>query len=363
MRAVLWLLLALAGCLDPAGERALRDRQIGRAAQASSQVEVEGGLAAVRALGPRRLVLWAQAPSLSARLVPGSNVGRWTVVTQNVLADATLTARAASGTVAVTLVDQPFATEKWWQLEATSEELQLALAPSDVDDTEPFRFAAFADVQEHLYEVEDLFFRMNRDPRIRFALISGDLTEHGTFEELQEFQAKMKGLNVPAFATVGNHELGAPRVWFQDLFGRASFSFAFRGVRFTLLDSGSAMVSAEVHPELSGWLELGRDRPHVVLTHLPPIDPVGVRNGSFASRSEAAQLLSMFASAGVDLTVYGHVHSYYAFSNANIPAFITGGGGAIPERFDGIGRHYLAVDVDPLRTGFEVSLVRIVDEE
>lgn len=40
----------------------------------------------------------------------------------------------------------------------------------------------------------------------------------------------------------------------------------------------------------------------------------------------------------VDLTVHGHVHSYYAFANAGIPAFITGGGGAIPERFDAIGR-------------------------
>ncbi|NPC52723.1 metallophosphoesterase, partial [Corallococcus exiguus] len=50
---------------------------------------------------------------------------------------------------------------------------------------------------------------------------------------------------------------------------------------------------------------------------------------------------------------------YYSFSNAGIPAYISGGGGAIPERFDGVGRHFLAVDVDPSAGVREVGLVRV----
>jgi Icc protein len=69
--------------------------------------------------------------------------------------------------------------------------------------------------------------------------------------------------------------------------------------------------------------------------------------------------LTLLAAGGVDLTLYGHIHSYYAFSNANIPAYISGGGGSIPERFDGIGRHYLTVDVDRERGVLATSLVRI----
>ena len=64
--------------------------------------------------------------------------------------------------------------------------------------------------------------------------------------------------------------------------------------------------------------------------HIPPVDPIGVRNGSFANRNEAAKLLTRLARGGVDLTLYGHIHSYYAFENAGIPAHISGGGGAIP---------------------------------
>ncbi|RKG95450.1 metallophosphoesterase, partial [Corallococcus carmarthensis] len=37
----------------------------------------------------------------------------------------------------------------------------------------------------------------------------------------------------------------------------------------------------------------------------------------------------------------------------------SGGGGAIPERFDGVGRHFLAVDVDPSVGVRDVGLVRV----
>ena len=96
-----------------------------------------------------------------------------------------------------------------------------------------------------------------------------------------------------------------------------------------------------------------------MFAHIPPLDPAGTRNGAFASRLEANKLLSLLASGKVDTTFYGHVHSYYAYSNAGIPAYITGGGGAIPEQLDGIGRHYLTVDVDPARQLSQVAMVRV----
>jgi 3',5'-cyclic AMP phosphodiesterase CpdA len=93
--------------------------------------------------------------------------------------------------------------------------------------------------------------------------------------------------------------------------------------------------------------------------HIPPLDPVGVRNGAFANRNEAAKLLARLAGGNVDLTLYGHIHSYYRFDNAGIDAHISGGGGAIPERFDDVGRHYLVVTVDA-STGIGArELVRI----
>jgi hypothetical protein len=93
--------------------------------------------------------------------------------------------------------------------------------------------------------------------------------------------------------------------------------------------------------------------------HIPPIDPIGVRNGSFASRGEASKLLGSLARAKVDLTVYGHIHSYYQFENAGIPAYISGGGGAIPERFDGIGRHFMVFELEADHGILERKVVRV----
>jgi 3',5'-cyclic AMP phosphodiesterase CpdA len=130
-------------------------------------------------------------------------------------------------------------------------------------------------------------------------------------------------------------------------------------VRFTLLDSASSTIDPLVLGWLDDWLELGRDQPHVVAMHIPPLDPVGVRNGSFGSRNEAARLLGRLAAGGVDLTLYGHIHSYYHFDNAGIPAHVSGGGGAIPERFDDVGRHFLLIEVEPAEARFDVTLVQV----
>ena len=224
---------------------------------------------------------------------------------------------------------------------------RLLLAPPDRDSREPFRIAVFADVQERIDDVQDIYRRMNADPRIRFALMSGDLTDTGTARQLVRFQSELRTLAFPIYATLGNHELGSEGPPFHDLYGRGSFSFTYRAARFTLLDSASATLAPLVHDWLDGWLDQGRQSFHLVTMHVPPLDPVGTRNGAFASRLEAHRLVSQLAASGVDLTVYGHVHSYYAFANAGIPAYISGGGGGIPERLDGIGRHFLTVDVDP----------------
>lgn len=352
--------LCLGGCLGVAEERADRDLAVGRLARGGAEVEVAGGLAAVRRLEPPALELWAQAPALEIALSPGPTGGEWSIRLENVLFGARLVVVGGEAAGAPLLEAQPFPTEQLWRVPLAPEQpVTLRLEPADRGRTEPWRFAVYADVQDRLPDVQDLYDRMNLDPAIRFALVSGDLTDRGRPGELEQFQRALKGLRVPAYATLGNHELGTRDDLFHDYFGRGSFSFDDRGVRFTLLDSASATLAPAVYQWLEGWL--GADQPplHVVVTHIPPIDPVGLRNGSFASRAEASRLVGRLGRGGVDLTVYGHVHSYYAFENAGIPAYITGGGGGIPERMDGIERHFLTVDVAPQLGTLQVALVRI----
>jgi 3',5'-cyclic-AMP phosphodiesterase len=355
--------LAVSGvaCLDVAEGRAERDREVGRAEIAGVRFEVEGGLAAVRAARPGELALWAGAPSFTVRAGAGPG-GRLRLAVENALPDLALDARREGGgpIEATPEPPGPVPTERAWTIELPpGEAASLSFAPPDAADESPYRFAVFADVQERIDDVQDIYAKMNEDASVRFSLISGDLTQRGSRPQLERFQREMKALKMPCYATLGNHELGTDERLYQEYFGRGNYSFAFRGVHFTLLDSASATVAAPVYDWLGPWLDAGAARAHVVAMHIPPLDPIGGRNGGFASRAEANKLLTRLAEGGVDLTFYGHVHSYYAYSNAGIPAYITGGGGAIPERLDGIGRHFLTVDVDPRTQRTQVALVRV----
>ena len=357
LRVCLCMLLVLS-CLRPSEERAERDQEVGQAAHAGVAVDVTDGLAAVRELSDDRLVLWGSAPGFDVELRL-DQPRELEIEVQNCLTDARLL--LADGALArlTALGDAGMPTRKLWRLQAPAGSVSLRLAAPDDDSAEPFRFALLSDVQEAIVDVADVFDKLNEQPQLRFLLGAGDLTEQGTRTELERYQHELERLQIPYFTTLGNHELGTSPDLYHEYFGRGNFQFRFAGVYFTLLDSASATLDPIVYGWLDDWLARARHDVHIVAMHIPPIDPIGVRNGSWASRSEAAKALARLASGRVDLTLYGHVHSYYEFDNAGIPAFISGGGGAIPERFDRIGRHFMVFEVDRARGVLEREVVEV----
>jgi Icc protein len=357
--AAVALVLAFS-CLRPSEERAERDLEVGAADAGSIRVQVRDGLAAVRQLSESQLVLWGSAPGYELELELGAATGELVLELQNCLPEAELQLRSApEGASLEELGEASVATRKLWRLTSAAGRVQLKLAAPDSHLAGAFRFALLSDVQEAIDRVGDVFRKINQQPNVRFLLGAGDLTERGTREQLEQYQSELLTLRIPYFTTLGNHELGTAPDLYHEYFGRGNFQFRFRGVYFTLLDSASASLDPTVYDWLDDWLKQARHDVHVVAMHIPPIDPIGVRNGSWGSRNEAAKLLGRLAEGRVDVTLYGHVHSYYSFDNAGIPAFISGGGGAIPERFDNLGRHFMLMDVDPDRGITHSSVVRV----
>ncbi|HEU4582229.1 MAG TPA: metallophosphoesterase [Polyangiaceae bacterium] len=362
-RAALACTLAVCGCLRPSEERARQDAEIGQAEVEALRAQIEGGQGVVRQLEPGYVSLWESAPRLRLQLAYSEPPpGELWIEVANCMPGAQL---AAAPELPVLSGERDRSGICRFQLAPPPElrELELTIAPPESERPGRFRFAVLSDVQEAINRVQDIYTRLNAiaaEPEgLDFLLGAGDLTERGTGEQLERFQAELTQLRVPYYTTLGNHELGQNPTLFHDYFGRGSQSFEYRGVRFSLIDSASATVDPIVFGWLAQWLEAGRDQLHVVAMHIPPLDPFGVRNGAFASRSEAAKLLARLAEGGVDLTLYGHIHSYYHFDNAGIPAYISGGGGAIPERFDQIGRHFLVVEADAEAQRLDVRLVRV----
>lgn len=359
-----FLLIALVGvgCLDVAAERVARDQEVGRGEADGVRIEVRNGWAAVRRLDSTTLELWANAPEIQATLTfPNQTTERFQIRIRNTLPDAQLSlSRTDGAVVSLASVNTTIETERWVELEPEpNSSLLLEVSAPDSALQTPFEFLALADVQDAIGRVGQIFARMNRQKTARFVMFAGDITERGQADELERFQQEQRALRIPIFVTLGNHELGTSTLPYYDYFGRGSQSFSFRGARFTTLDSASATLDPQVYDWLDDWLEQGRDQAHFVFMHVPPIDPIGTRNGCFSSRAESNKLVARLARGGISAAVYGHVHSYYSFEHAGIPAFISGGGGAIPERFDGIGRHFLVFQVDPVGRSFRSRVVRV----
>ncbi len=338
------LVVALGACSRPGEERAYAELEIGAlAAPDGLAVTVAGGLARIARAAPGELVLWSQSPVIDFELsVPAAAAGPWRIEVQNVLADSQLT-----------LADQPplFATSQQrvtseFQLELPAGVHRLRLAPPDATAPGAFRFVALGDIQTGLPEVGEVFAAMNRVEGARFVVFMGDLTERAELEEYAMAQQQLESLQLPFYATLGNHELWEDPDRFFSRFGRASFHFAYRDVAFTFADSGDAGLDPVVEDWVDDWLDEGKAQVHIFLSHFPPIDPAGTRDGSYRSHRDGHRLLGKLAKGGVDLTLFGHIHTYIAFENAGIPSYVSGGGGARQEKWDSISvRHFLIVDV------------------
>ncbi|MCH2137336.1 MAG: metallophosphoesterase [Phycisphaerales bacterium] len=352
------LLVALSGCLRPGEDRARLDLTIGKASAEGLTIDVDEGHAAVRSLTPGEVELWAQAPVLTMTF-EAETEGEWRITLLNGMATSVLEGTDSQGAIEASRLEQPRPTAQVWSVTLRAgESTTLRYAPPEADDETPFRYAVLSDVQSAIDDVGDIFSRMNEDEALQFVVSAGDLVEQGHGSELREFQRQMEALDIPLYATPGNHERGVDEMPWSQIFGRGSFNWQFQGSCFTFADSSAATIDPMVYDWMRGWLDSCRERSHAFLTHVPPIDPVGARSGGWRSRKEAAKLFTMLGRGKVDVAYYGHVHSFYSFSNGTVDAFISGGGGAIPERLDGIGRHYLVVETDHTRVR-QVGVVRV----
>lgn len=352
------LLMAVAamtiGCLDVGNDRVEQDRLVGKASVADARIEVFDGLATVRETSERSLTLWGNAPQFDVVIEPGTQTGTWTLNLWNVMSDV----RVEIDGQRFEPDSQPIETRQSYTLEIT-EPTRVSVVAPDADDLSAFYFIAFADVQRRIDEVDDIYAEMAQFPEARFCLISGDLTPNGGFDEYVRFQREMEALPIPCFATLGNHDLSGENHYFHKFFGRGNQSWVFRGVRFTFVDSASAGVSTDAWPWIDQWLTDGEDGAHLVMMHIPPLDPDGFRNGAFATRAEANKFINKLNKYNVDIAIYGHVHSFYAFTDGDVPSYVTGGGGGIPQRFDGIGRHFLLIRGDSQTQKFNASVERV----
>jgi Icc protein len=222
-------------------------------------------------------------------------------------------------------------------------------------DSGSFTFFAFGDNHEQYETLEKIREDVMRE-RPLFVVHAGDLTNHGTEEELLKHEAFAETVPVPYFTCLGNHDLeddshlARP---FQRIFGPTFHEFAYGNAVFIFLDNAAGYIS----PQQLWWLN-GRLRSHrpdntiFVFAHQPLIDPRRGHHHAMKPLIGGAGLLAALSSrAGVDFFIFGHLHSYYEFERGGAMHIITGnakpGGTESPLPFP----HYTKFVVTPQGVG------------
>jgi len=163
--------------------------------------------------------------------------------------------------------------------------LLLLLYLSAQSQRAPFRFAFVTDTHigspDGVAE-EDLrrtIRDINAQSDLAFVLLTGDITELGTNQELALAKKLLDSLRIPWYIIPGNHDTGwseSGGLGFTQTFGADRFSFNFQGVQFIGCASGPyvRMSDGHVPRDAVNWLDrqlasLADTTPIIMVNHYP----------------------------------------------------------------------------------------------
>ena len=120
---------------------------------------------------------------------------------------------------------------------------------------------------------------INRMKDIAFVVLTGDITELGTNQELKLAKQILDSLHVKWYIIPGNHDTGwseSGGVMFTTVFGYDKFSFAYGGIRFLGCPSGPYLRMSDGHipRDAVNWLDtelkkITPGQPVIFLNHYP----------------------------------------------------------------------------------------------
>ncbi len=188
-----------------------------------------------------------------------------------------------------------------------------------------FRFAFLSDThvgsETGAEDLERSVRDINAMPGIGFVIVSGDLTEMGSNDQLILTKTILDSLAIPYHVIPGNHdakwsESGCTE--FSELWGKDKFDFEYGGIRFVGCASGPNMRMGDGHvpPEDIRWLDSvlvhlpDRNAPLIFVNHYP-LDP-GLDNWY--------EIIDRLRQCNTVAVLCGHGHANKALNFEGIPA-------------------------------------------
>ncbi|HEU5292815.1 MAG TPA: PQQ-binding-like beta-propeller repeat protein [Cyclobacteriaceae bacterium] len=149
----------------------------------------------------------------------------------------------------------------------------------------PFRFAFISDTHISLpngvphQDLSRTVRDINGMSDVAFTVLTGDITELGTREEIQLARAILDSLDIPYYIIPGNHDTGwseSGGLDFSTIFGNDKFVFDYNGIRFFGCASGPYVRMSDGHVPRSAviWMDsvldnTPKEMPIIFLNHYP----------------------------------------------------------------------------------------------
>jgi len=164
---------------------------------------------------------------------------------------------------------------------------------------------------------------INANPDLKFAIITGDITEFGADTELRQAKAILDSLNKPWYVIPGNHdgnwsESGANS--FRTIFGSETTIFEYGGLLFagTACGPNMRMGPGQVPHEDLVWLDS-------VLKHLPSPDmPIVYLNHypQDSAQNNWYEAMDMLKQHNLQLILCGHWHTNHRLQAEGVPEIV-----------------------------------------
>lgn len=188
-----------------------------------------------------------------------------------------------------------------------------------------FKFAFLSDTHIGVKNADEDLRRtvqdINADTSLKFVIISGDITELGTDEELLKAKEILSRLNKPLYVVTGNHDGNwspSGGKTFRKFLGAGRFSFVYNGYLFIGTNSGPNMLHkspGQVPREDIVWMatilnqQKNKDLPFVYVNHYP-------QDSSQRNWYEAIDRLKQ---KNIQLILVGHGHLNGQYNFEGIP--------------------------------------------
>src|SRR5574337_64236 len=193
--------------------------------------------------------------------------------------------------------------------------------------TKPFRFAFVSDthVGSPDGKAEEDLRRTVADinsikDSIAFVVITGDITELGTNQQLQLAKQILDSLQIPYYIIPGNHDTGwseSGGLGFTNTFGSDKFSFKYNGINFIGCASGPyvRMSDGHVPRDAVNWLNkklksIKKNEPLIFLNHYP------LDNGL----DNWYEVIDLLKTKNTILALCGHGHTNRPVKAEDIPS-------------------------------------------